>query len=725
MKRNVWLVVKSFAAIATIFGSAAFAQESQPRSSQDTSIKTKSEEVQLDVVVRDKKGRAANDLKAVDFQIFENGEPKRVLSFRLVRGSEAIGAGGSRTQLDPIRQIRLVTLIIQCWNNDARRLARDAAIDLLKTELPQNVYMAVMTIDHKLEVIQSFTNDRNLLRQGIERATRSQNTDFSSDTEQVRRQLQNMLGQNTTAAQSEQQQVNNLGATDSTPNHAPSDTAALANRAMAQMVLQMLETEESNAMAEGGRTNIYALLDAVKEQYRLPGRKTVLYFSEGGFVIPQGMEEPFKSVISIANRSNVSFYAIDTRGLSTSSSNSGAMETLKRAGQSASDQMNDEGRAVRADEAKVFDTSIQSTRSNTQNTLANLAESTGGALIANTNDFRTPLRRVAEDILSYYEITYAPEIKNYDGSFRKISVKLNSNDYHAQTRSGYIALPPALATKGTPLRAYEVPLLAALNSDQLPHSFTYHSQAMHFRGSKDQSVCELVVDVPLGELTFNKNSSDQFEGRLSYVVLLKNASGEVVKKFQNDLPLNVPEAKLAALKASHFIYTEHFDLPAGHYLLETAVLDSAGNRISSKKSSIVMPGQSAELALSSVAIVRNTKEKEPAAKEDDPMLVGSKLISPMLSPVINRADANSMSFFMIVYPSKNAATPPQLVMEFSRDGQVLGSSSPQLAQPDTDGRIRYVATVPLSALQTGEFMVRFIVKQGPEAAEEPVTFTLQ
>ena len=76
MKRNVWLVVKSFAAIATIFGSAAFAQESQPRSSQDTSIKTKSEEVQLDVVVRDKKGRAANDLKAVDFQIFENGEPK-------------------------------------------------------------------------------------------------------------------------------------------------------------------------------------------------------------------------------------------------------------------------------------------------------------------------------------------------------------------------------------------------------------------------------------------------------------------------------------------------------------------------------------------------------------------------------------------------------------------------------------------------------------------------
>src|SRR5215475_5745512 len=126
----------------------------------------------------------------------------------------------------------------------------------------------------------------------------------------------------------------------------------MANIAMAQMVLQMLETEQSNAMVESGRTNIYALLDAVKEQYRLPGRKTVLYFSEGGFSIPQGMEEPFKSVISIANRSNVSIYALDTRGLTTLSTSSDAMATLRRAGQSASDQMRDEPRAVRADEAK-------------------------------------------------------------------------------------------------------------------------------------------------------------------------------------------------------------------------------------------------------------------------------------------------------------------------------------------------------------------------------------
>lgn len=726
MSKLLYVIAASLAAIAVAFGSFSSAQQPQAQtsSSQGPAIQTKSEEVVLDVVVRDKKGHAVYDLTPKDFEVYDNGEPRKINSFRLVQGTEAIVAGGTRTQLDPLRQIRLLTLIFQCWDNDARRLARDAAVDLLKSELPQNVYMAVMTIDHKLEVIQAFTNDRNLLRQAIERATRSQNTDFSADTAQVRKQLEQMLGPNSSGAQSVQGQIDNTNAALAAEGRSV-DAAAMANVAMAQMVLEMLETEQSNAMVEGGRTNIFALLDAVKEQYRLPGRKTVLYFSEGGFVIPQGMEEPFKTVISVANRSNVSFYALDTRGLTTWSSNSGSIDTLKRAAQSSADQTNSDGQKVRPDEAKIFDTAIQSTRGNTQNTLASLAESTGGALIANTNDFRGPLHKLTEDILTYYEITYAPYIKIYDGSFRKITIKMSSNDLRAQTRSGYIALPPTLATRGTPLQSYEVPLLAALSASDLPHAFNYHSEALHFRGAQDQSVCDLVMDVPLGALSFQKNGADQLEGRLSYVALLKDAKGEVLRKFQNDLPINVAEAKVAALKASHFIYTEHFNLPPGRYVLETAVLDSLGSRISARKTSIMMPASSEGLALSSVSIVRSTKDKEAATSADDPMLIGSKVISPILSPVIRKADGEAVSFYMVIYPSKTGSTPPQLLMEFSKDGQVLGSGSPQLSAPDKDGRIRYVATAPLSSLPPGDFMIRFIVKQGSEIAEEPVTFTLQ
>lgn len=714
------------AAAAVLLAPAVRAQQPKNTPSTGDTVKTRTNEVLLDVVVRDKKGRAVNDLKAGDFHISDNGEAQAITSFRLVQGAEAISAGGARTQLDPLRQIRLVTMIFHCYNNDARRLAHDAAVDLLKGELPQNVYMAVMTIDHKLEVIQPFTNDPSLLKTAIDRATRSQNTDFSKDTDLVRSQLQAMLGPNN-GVQSEQGQINNLAASAQPAAQARGANGSdFANVAMAQMLLTMIETEQSNAMGESGRTEIWALLDAVKEQYRLPGRKTLLYFSEGGFSIPQGMEEPFKSIISIANRSNVSFYTVDTHGLGTQNINQASIDMLKRAAQSSRDQQtNDGSQPVRPDEAQLFDTGIQSTRANTQNTLANLAESTGGVLIANTNDLRGPLHKLAEDIQTYYEISYAPEIKNYDGSFHKISIKLSSSELVVQSRSGYIALPPALATAGNVLHPYEIPLMEALSSAQPPHGFVFHSEGMHYRGQQNQPVCDLVMDVPLADVTFEKKLADQFGGRLSYVALLKDQQGEIVKKFENEIPITVPSSKLEALKASHFIYTEHFNLQPGHYTVETAVLDGAGNRISTRKSSLMMPPSSTALGISSVSVIRSTKDKDVSTDSTDPFLVGSKLISPTLSPVISKVNSPSLSFYVVIYPDKSVTAPAHLSMEFSRNGEVLGSGSPELGQPDIDGRIQYVATAPIAQLEPGEIGIRFIVTQGTEKAEEAVSFTLQ
>jgi len=721
MIRPLAAVCGCAAIIVLCSGSAAGGQQSQAPASPATSTQARTEEVLLDVVVRDKKGRAVNDLKPEDFHILDNGDPRSIKSFRLVQGGEAISGGGTRTQLDPLRQIRLVTMIFQCHQTESLRLAHDAAVDLLKGELPQNVYLAVMTIDHKLEVLQPFTNDPNLLRKAIDRATRSGSTDFSKDTEIVQRQLEEMVGPNTTGAKSTQEQINSMPTVNpgtGTPNPAAQE--------MAQMLLEMIQKEQSNSMTEAGRTSIYSLLDAVREQYRLPGRKTILYFSEG-FVIPLGVEEPFHQIISIANRSNVSFYPVDARGLTGRSTNQAAIDNLNSAAQSSHDQATAGSDVpVRPDEANVIDNSIMSIRSNSQSALGTLADSTGGALIANTNDLRGPLHRLAEDIQTYYEISYDPEIKTYDGSFRKITVNMSSRDLRVQSRSGYIALPPTLAGNGTVLHPYEVPLLTALDSSDLPQGFGFEAKALRFRGRENQPVCDLVIDVPLANVTFQTaGAADQFEGRLSYVALLKDRQGEVVKKFQNEVPIKVPAAKLEALKGSHFIYTEHFDLAPAQYTLETAILDGEGNKISARKSSATMPPPSTELGLSSVAVIRNVKPKDASTQANDPLVVGAQVVSPTLNPVINKAGTETISFYMVIYPDKTIATPPQLVMEFSRNGKVLGGGSPPLGPPDQDGHIPYLAVVPLASFQPGDFTVRAIAKQGSQTAEETVSFTLK
>ena len=56
----------------------------QTPQSQDDVIRVRSNEVRLDVVVKDKKGRPVKDLNANDFEVLEDGVTQKIASFRFV-----------------------------------------------------------------------------------------------------------------------------------------------------------------------------------------------------------------------------------------------------------------------------------------------------------------------------------------------------------------------------------------------------------------------------------------------------------------------------------------------------------------------------------------------------------------------------------------------------------------------------------------------------------------
>src|SRR2546426_2898460 len=116
-----------------------------------------------------------------------------------------------------------------------------------------------------------------------------------------------------------------------------------------------------------------------------------------------------------------------------------------------------------------------------------------------------------------------------------------------------------------------------------------------------------------------------------------------------------------------------------------------------------MPVPATTIGLSSVTFVRNTKDRELTTEETDPLVVGTKVISPTLNPVVSKSGEAALPFYMVIYPDKSLGDAPQLVMEFSRSGQVLGRGPAQLDQPDKDGCIPFVATVPLARLEPGDF----------------------
>lgn len=713
------------------------AVQSQPQAAQGT-FTAGAEEVSLDLIARDKKGQFVRDLKPDDLEIYDNGSKRAITSFRLIEGGSAVVSATTQNvvekkqQLDPLMQVRLITLLFSNLADvNDRRLCRNAALDLLKMEFPANVYMAVLVLDQNLEALQAFTNDRELLKKAVEKATGASYTQFHEDSVQIQNQLQQTLGP-ATAGESPQEQINNMAPGGNTGPSGATSAQSGPSVAMAQMLLNMLQLAQRSELAQSGRASIYGLLSAVRQQYMLPGRKSIFFFSEG-FSVPQGSEEAFKTVISTANRFNVSFYAIDARGLASTTMNGESISELRDAAAASRAQFGRNSGNVNVQKAQALDRAMDAGKANTQNTLAELATSTGGSLIANTNDFRGPLRRAVDDTETYYEVTYNPGIEKYDGTFRKIDLKTDRAGVRLQSRAGYFALPRATGDTGVVLAPYEVPLLNALSVKPSPHDFDFHSAGLHFRAG-DASKCAVVLDLPFNSMTFQRtdakpakgerNSAPVYNVNFAYIVLVKDSKGQIVRNFRGDVPLQPAETQLNALRASHFIYSQTFDLAPGRYTLETAMLDRIASKVSARRSVLVMPAV-APLGISSVSIVRSLRDRDDSTPATDPFLISNRIVTPTLSGLQKSLLSQGLSFYLVIYTDPRNQAKPSLTMQFSRDGQPVGAGSPELGKADEQGRIQYIATAPVDSMQPGNYEVQFTARQGNQAAAQSVTFTLE
>jgi hypothetical protein len=107
-----------------------------------------------------------------------------------------------------------------------------------------------------------------------------------------------------------------------------------------------------------------------------------------------------------------------------------------------------------------------------------LSDQTGGFLIHDTNDLAAGLRRIDDDLNGYYFLTYVPQNKDYDGRFRRISVKITRSNVDIQSRQGYYAVE---SSGQLPVLDYEVPAIAAARNWKTGSTQTIlHSSALSY-----------------------------------------------------------------------------------------------------------------------------------------------------------------------------------------------------------------------------------------------------
>ena len=90
---NLYLTKKEYAmdkfgsfllSVILIVSSSPLSLGQTPGSQPQDLVRVRSNEVKLDVVVKDKKGHPVKDLTQGDFEIYEDGVPQQIQSFRFV-----------------------------------------------------------------------------------------------------------------------------------------------------------------------------------------------------------------------------------------------------------------------------------------------------------------------------------------------------------------------------------------------------------------------------------------------------------------------------------------------------------------------------------------------------------------------------------------------------------------------------------------------------------------
>ncbi|MDR3701723.1 MAG: VWA domain-containing protein [Candidatus Sulfopaludibacter sp.] len=660
------MFTRAIAVFATLAIATEVSPQNQPPGTPPTILRTSTQEVLLDFIARDKHQKLITGLRQEDVEVLEDGVPQTLRSFEYrgaghhaTRQNEPLLArtGVSTQQLD---EMNLVSLVFEGLGAESRREAAQAAKDFLNNVDP-NTYIAVFVLNHRLSLLQQYTNDTDLLDRAVDRAMGGAYQQFAKDSEAEVSKL-NSLGEQTRF------QPLRSG---SSEERGPQDAGrfASAERQIARMTIQMLANQVGNL-------SIDALQQLIEAQAQLPGRKTIVYFSPG-LILPPEQPERFREVIGAANRANVAFYTVDPTGLDTASS--------VRISQLTS-------RAIRSVEADPG-----AKDANFKENLRNLAKETGGFAISDTNDARVPLHRVMEEeVRSHYEVAYAPMSANYDGHFRAIEIRVRRPGVRVQGRKGYFALPQL---NGGPLARFEFDALKALDSQPSPHAFDFHAGVFTFRSGAQSTECRAVFSVPSRGLHFIRDAKTKtFRVHVAFLALMKDDHDQVVGKLSRDLLFQAPADKQAEFERGEMTVTLALFLAPGRYHLEAVANEPDGEAASTRKVALVVPAAG---ALSDLVLVRSVQPVEDRDALDPLEFAGGK-ITPELKAAVSRGNKAAQGVYFVLYRTDAR---PDLRIAVTHDGKLVSSVRPALPAADADGSVRVLSAIPFGGFDPGVYEV--------------------
>ncbi|HEY2380908.1 MAG TPA: VWA domain-containing protein, partial [Terriglobia bacterium] len=382
-------------------------------------LKTSTEVILVNVIVRDKDDKFVKDLKTSDFTILEDGKKQDIISIdaedtdavavtaetpktELLTNLNTANAAKAKTTApaaaeplteNDLKDRRLIVLFFDLSSLQPEEVERagKSGLDYVNKQMAPADLVSVVTFSNALNVDLDFTSDKEALQTTLAGLSTGSNEGLA----------------NGDAADSSDT------STDSAAGFTPDET-------------------EYNVFNTDKR--LQALVDLANDLALVQQKKSVLYFSGG--IQRTGIENQtqLRAAVAAAKHANTAFYTVDVRGLEAmapgGSANGGGGRGGGRGGSGSGAYS---GAAVQNQYNSNFAT---------QETLATLANDTGGKAFLDNNDFAPAFTKVHDDTSFYYLLGYASTNPAQDGKYRRIQVRVNRADLRnakLEFRNGYYA----------------------------------------------------------------------------------------------------------------------------------------------------------------------------------------------------------------------------------------------------------------------------------------------
>jgi VWFA-related protein len=719
MRRNRQAAVLSMGLAGAVLATSLLGDAQQlPPSRAAGTVNTGVTAVLADVVVRDKRGMPVKDLQAADFEVLEDGVPQTIGSFTGIfedtpgpgataetapAAAPAVSAPAAGPRPDPMAP-PVTALVFDRLSPEAQGLAIRAAKSYFsgqnKKEAPS--YVGVFSIEGSLRPVTPFTRNLEQIEKGLDEMQRRGSASFGIDRERKRQ----------VAQQAESAQQTADAATSAAGRGgAQGIGSSPATAALAQMESRMLTNFEALERDEQGYSQVNSLFAIIEALRPLPGRKSVVLFSEG-VSIPPAVLRLFTGVIDAANRANVSIYTMDAAGL--------RVESEQR---KIGDQVNEEAKRGLTSYAsssrgggnepltKGLERNEAVLRQDPHTGLGELAQSTGGQLFENTNNLGTGFARLESDLRNYYLLGYTSTNATYDGKFRTIEVRVKRPGLTIAARKGYFAVRD---TGGAPVNTWEAPALGALDQTPVPNAFPFRAAALSFPSKDTPGAVPVLVHLKTAPMSFPLTEEQKnFESDFAIVVRFLDSQGKVARKVSQHYEMSGEVARLPIARNSEVLFYREPVLPPGVYTMQAIVYDNPSRKASVRYSTVEVPSVDPKtLRISSLILVDRGEQVPAGERKDSPLFVKDVLIYPNLTGEVSKS-AKELGFFFTVYPGTTTSV-PQAVLDVIQNGKRLAELPLPLDPADGSGRIQQVGRLPLDALAPGTYELRAIVKQGAD-----------